>query len=109
MIPQYTYRPTTTVTKPDLTQAQASVQAASARAGAYISSWGSWAADKRKQGWRKSEIASPGPEDSRPAVTTVSELSKEEVHDANIATEILTAHDEQSETIVKEKDVWAGV
>lgn len=38
---------------PDLSQAQASVQAASARAGAYLSSWGSWAAEKRKTSkWR---------------------------------------------------------
>lgn len=41
-----------TVSKaPDLSHAQASVQAASSRAGAYLSSWGSWAAEKRKQGW----------------------------------------------------------
>ncbi|KAF2225062.1 transport protein Avl9-domain-containing protein [Elsinoe ampelina] len=37
--------------KPDLTGAQAQVQAAGARAGAYLSSWGSWAAEKRKAGW----------------------------------------------------------
>lgn len=36
---------------PDLSQAQASVQAASSRAGAYLSSWGSWAAEKHKIGW----------------------------------------------------------
>lgn len=32
-------------------QAQASVAAAGQRAGAYLSSWGSWAAEKRKSGW----------------------------------------------------------
>lgn len=36
---------------PDLTQAQAAVSAAGQRAGAYISSWGSWASEKRKTGW----------------------------------------------------------
>lgn len=36
---------------PDLTAAQASVQAAGQKAGAYISSWGAWASEKRKQGW----------------------------------------------------------
>lgn len=71
-------------------QAQASVQAASSRAGAYLSSWGTWASEKRKH-WQKPEnntVAAPttsvlpptqiwAAEDSRPAVTTVSELSKE--------------------------------
>lgn len=37
---------------PDLTAAQASVQAAGQKAGAYLSSWGAWAAD-RKKGWSK--------------------------------------------------------
>jgi hypothetical protein len=71
-------------------QAQASVQAASSRAGAYLSSWGTWASSKRKN-WQKpdgSAASSPttptmpptpiwAAEESRPAVTTVSELSKE--------------------------------
>ena len=35
---------------PDLSSAQASVSAASQRAGAYISSWGTWASERRK-GW----------------------------------------------------------
>lgn len=74
-----------------MAQAQASVQAASSRAGAYLSSWGAWASEKRKN-WQKPETnnapAAPTPltlastemwaaEDSRPAVTSVSELSKE--------------------------------
>lgn len=42
---------------PDLSQAQASVQAASARAGAYLSSWGSWAAEKKTK-WRASATSS---------------------------------------------------
>ena len=37
---------------PDLTAAQASVQAAGQKAGAYISSWGAWASERRK-GWVK--------------------------------------------------------
>jgi hypothetical protein len=74
-------------------QAQASVQAASSRAGAYLSSWGSWASEKRKN-WEKPKTNSANSanspttptmpptqiwsaEESRPAVTTVSELSKE--------------------------------
>ncbi|MCJ1351719.1 MAG: late secretory pathway protein avl9 [Icmadophila ericetorum] len=35
---------------PDLSQAQASVQAVGQKAGAYLSSWGSWASERRK-GW----------------------------------------------------------
>ncbi|KAI4716546.1 hypothetical protein E4T48_07225 [Aureobasidium sp. EXF-10727] len=77
---------------PKVAQAQASVQAASSRAGAYLSSWGAWASEKRKN-WQKPENSgnsaavpkspmSPSTEiwaaeESRPAVTTVSELSKE--------------------------------
>jgi hypothetical protein len=38
---------------PDLTQAQAAVHAASQKAGAYFSSWGAWASEKRKTGWGK--------------------------------------------------------
>ncbi|KAF2401977.1 hypothetical protein EJ06DRAFT_370124 [Trichodelitschia bisporula] len=38
---------------PDLSQAQATVQAASSRAGAYLSSWGTWASEKRKTGWSR--------------------------------------------------------
>ena len=69
-------------------QAQANVQAASQRASAYLSSWGSWAAEKRKQGWRAAkpvETPLPAPAkatdekvsvEERPHVTTVSELQK---------------------------------
>jgi hypothetical protein len=68
-------------------QAQANVQAASQRASAYLSSWGSWAAEKRKQGWRaKAETpaappaAAPAAErvsvGERPHVTTVTELGR---------------------------------
>jgi hypothetical protein len=39
---------------PDLSQAQASMAAAGQKAGAYFSSWGSWASEKRKTGWRSS-------------------------------------------------------
>jgi hypothetical protein len=46
---------------PDLSIAQANIQAAKQSAGAYFSSWGSWAAEKRK-GWaNKTPNSSPGP------------------------------------------------
>ncbi|CAO2653622.1 Nn.00g030330.m01.CDS01 [Neocucurbitaria sp. VM-36] len=47
---------------PDLSHAQANLQAAGTRAGAYFSSWGSWASEKRK-GWGagKSPVSSPPP------------------------------------------------
>jgi len=38
---------------PDLTQAQATVQDVGKKAGAYLSSWGAWAAEKRKTGWNR--------------------------------------------------------
>ena len=44
---------------PDLTAAQASVQAAGQKAGAYISSWGAWASERRK-GWVKGTPTASG-------------------------------------------------
>jgi hypothetical protein len=49
---------------PDLSQAQASMAAAGQKAGAYFSSWGNWASEKRKTGWRSTSttvtpVASP--------------------------------------------------
>lgn len=69
--------------KPDFQQAQASVAAAGQRAGSYLSSWGSWANEKRKGGWRSTSGQSTASNSSqsavdRPRVTTVSELGKEE-------------------------------
>jgi hypothetical protein len=74
------HNPATTVggsklTKPDMQHAQASVQAASQRASAYLSSWGSWAAEKRKGWGAKTEVG--GGED-RPHITTVTELGSED-------------------------------
>ena len=62
----------TGIRKPDFTQAQATIQTASNRASAYLSSWGSWAVEK-KAGWNRA----PGPSDekSRPSPP---ELSAEE-------------------------------
>ncbi|KAL9092094.1 MAG: hypothetical protein Q9165_004527 [Trypethelium subeluteriae] len=65
---------------PDWSQAQASVQAASVRAGAYLSSWGSWASEKRKTGWGRSSSGqkqSASMPSDRPSTTTVSELAEE--------------------------------
>ena len=70
--------------KPDIQQAQASVQAASQRAGAYLSSWGAWAAEKRKQGWRGrpgAEAPTAAALEERPHVNTVTELGREDVRD----------------------------
>ena len=69
--------------KPDMQHAQQSVQAASQRAGAYLSSWGAWASEKRKTGWRSTSSGAGASEEGsregeRPKVTTVSELGKEE-------------------------------
>ena len=66
--------------KPDMQQAQASVAAASHRAGAYLSSWGAWASEKKKTGWRSGSASSTASAardsmEERPKVTTVSELA----------------------------------
>ncbi|KAJ5158318.1 Late secretory pathway protein AVL9 [Penicillium coprophilum] len=44
----------------DLTQAQASVTVASQKASSYLSSWGSWASEKRRE-WQDKRVTSPGP------------------------------------------------
>lgn len=46
---------------PDLSTAQANIQAAGTRAGAYFSSWGSWASEKRKGWGAKTPVSSPPP------------------------------------------------
>jgi hypothetical protein len=73
--------------------AQANVQAAGQRASAYLSSWGSWAAEKRKQGWRAKPVETPAAvpisasaslaadekvsvEERRPHIPTAEELRK---------------------------------
>ncbi|KAK2744169.1 late secretory pathway protein avl9 [Myotisia sp. PD_48] len=49
----------------DLSQAQASVSAASQKASAYFSSWGSWANDKRKD-WQTKKAGSTAASDTNP-------------------------------------------
>ncbi|CZT19854.1 related to Avl9 protein [Ramularia collo-cygni] len=65
--------------KPDMQQAQASVAAAGQRAGAYFSSWGSWAAEKRKTAWAGRAATSPAAGDgsSEVAAGSVSEVKSE--------------------------------
>ena len=55
----------------DMTQAQASVSAASQKAGAYFSSWGSWASEKRRQ-WQDQRSTSPGPNANVNTITSPS-------------------------------------
>jgi hypothetical protein len=47
--------------KPDLTAAGATVVAAGQKAGSFFSSWGTWAAEKRKSGWARSTSGSEVP------------------------------------------------
>lgn len=68
--------------KPDLQHAQASVAAAGQRAGAYLSSWGAWASERRKSAWKPHSSNEDGGSTSpiatnRPAITTVSELGSQ--------------------------------
>ena len=53
--------------RPELAQAQVAVQAAGAKAGAYFSSWGTWAAEKRRSGWARS--STPTNENSSPKIS----------------------------------------
>ena len=76
----------------DVSQAQASVSAAGQRAGSYLSSWGTWASEKRKE-WQEKKAASTSaspssPSPSSPTVTSPSTptLSRiTEVNEANAA------------------------
>lgn len=53
---------------PDLSQVQATAKDASAKAGAYISSWGSWARDKSKEWQEKKDSA-----ESKPSISPIQE------------------------------------
>ena len=60
--------------RPDMQQAQASMAAAGQRASAYLSSWGAWASEKRKGGWR----SSPAPEEEKSnRIMTIDEIAHE--------------------------------
>lgn len=67
---------------PDLSAAQASVSAASHKAGAYISSWGAWAAERRR-GWVKGGATnvSAGSGASTPTGGTVATTTIEKAKD----------------------------
>ncbi|KAK0323740.1 hypothetical protein LTR82_005487 [Friedmanniomyces endolithicus] len=69
--------------KPDLVQAQASVAAAGQRAGAYLSSWGSWAAEKRKAGWQRQASGSRGAtltQEGKPKAAAAGEVGRQDAH-----------------------------
>jgi hypothetical protein len=58
---------------PDLTQVQATAKDASVKAGAYLSSWGSWARDKGKE-WQEKRTTTANPEQIRPKTPPASVL-----------------------------------
>lgn len=58
----------------DVGQAQASVSAVGQRAGAYLSSWGSWASEKRKE-WQEKRASSPSSPSSSTSPSTVTSPS----------------------------------
>lgn len=66
-------------TGPDLSAAQASVTAAGHKAGAYISSWGVWASERRR-GWGKATAGSAG-NGTRATTATSPTKAKEKVWD----------------------------
>ena len=78
--------------KPDMQQAQATVTAAGQKAGAYLSSWGAWASEKRRTGWRSS---SPGPPEQD--TKTVDAQSGREGEQNTVAAPVGGATKEKSE------------
>ncbi|KAE9973683.1 hypothetical protein BLS_003471 [Venturia inaequalis] len=84
---------------PDLTHAQASVQAAGQRAGAYLSSWGSWASEKRKTGWGRSSSGGSSPTvESKPRPDSLNALASS-VPEAATATQVWPEEKEASEIL----------
>ncbi|RMJ26366.1 avl9 protein [Aspergillus sp. HF37] len=64
----------------DITQTQASAEApagtVSQRAGAYLSSWGSWASDKRKEWQEKKNSPTSSPNASTPSTPTLGSITE---------------------------------
>jgi len=53
--------PGTPGSAPDLTKSQTTAQSVGSKAGAYMSSWASWAGEKRRSGWGKAVSTTPSP------------------------------------------------
>ncbi|KAF2265941.1 hypothetical protein CC78DRAFT_598087 [Lojkania enalia] len=66
------------VVKPDFTTAQANLQAASKSAGAYLSSWGAWANEKKKGWGGKSATSTPLNSPPPPTTPTPGDLKRAE-------------------------------
>lgn len=68
----------------DIAQAQASVNAVGQRAGAYFSSWGTWASEKRKE-WQEKKTSSPSSPSSpsTPTLTSIWEASEGDLNNNN--------------------------
>ncbi|KAL4895913.1 transport protein Avl9-domain-containing protein [Aspergillus ambiguus] len=60
----------------DIAQAQASVNAVGQRAGSYISSWGAWASEKRREWQEKKASPSPTPPVTSPSTPTLASISE---------------------------------
>ncbi|KAI9684363.1 MAG: late secretory pathway protein avl9 [Trizodia sp. TS-e1964] len=69
----------------DLVTAQATVAAAGTRASAYLSSWASWAGEKRKSGWSRSSSASSEHAPSQRAI-----LGSEQLDEGSESTAVLS-------------------
>lgn len=59
----------------DVAQAQASVSAAGQKAGSYLSSWGSWASEKKKEWQEKKASAPASPSPSSPTTAAITSPS----------------------------------
>lgn len=53
-MPAGNWKSPSNIKAPDMSQAQATVQDVGKKAGAYLSSWGAWASERRKTGWGRS-------------------------------------------------------
>lgn len=64
--------------RPDLSAAQSAASAASARAGAYLSSWGAWAAEKRRTAWSASTDHDDDYDGPKQSETAISDLARKD-------------------------------
>lgn len=69
--------PSTPGFAPDMIKAQATVQSVGSKAGAYVSSWATWAGEKRRSGWGRAASTTPSPPSTSHAWSRTGVVPKE--------------------------------
>ncbi|KAF9884126.1 late secretory pathway protein avl9 [Aspergillus nanangensis] len=96
----------------DIAQAQATVNAAGQRAGSYISSWGAWASEKRKEWQEKKTSPSPTPSITSPSSPTLASISESAETERGRRKSLQTRRSEESVTLsrsVSRRKRWSNI